>query len=207
MTAATRSQAGQGGPENYSGECIEWVTLMDGTQVLIRPIRPDDAPRLQHGFTHLSPESIYLRFLETFKALSDQQAENFATVDYQNRMAFVASIQEDGQEHLIGVARYSKINQAEPGLAESAVVVIDEYQGRGLGTLLLIRLVDYARAHGVTTLLATVHYTNAKMLRFIQRSGFPFQRKILEPGVWEIRVFLTPQIGNLKFGPDNKPMS
>jgi RimJ/RimL family protein N-acetyltransferase len=196
MTTTAWSQTGQEAPENYPGEWIEWATLRDGAQVLLRPIRPDDAPRLQHGFTHLSPESIYLRFLETFKALSDQQAENFANVDYQNRMAFVASIQEDGQEHLIGVARYSKVSSAEPALAESAVVVIDEYQGRGLGTLLLIRLVEYARAHGVTVLLATVHYTNARILRFIQRSGFPFQRKILEPGVWEIRIFLQPKTGN-----------
>ncbi len=86
-TTAACSQTEQGAPENYPENSIERAILRDGTQILVRPIRPDDAPRLQHGFTHLSPESIYLRFLETFKGLSDQQAENFATVDYQDRMA------------------------------------------------------------------------------------------------------------------------
>ncbi len=94
---------------------------------------------------------------------------------------------------MIGVARYNKVSPTEAGLAESAVIVGDEYQGRGLGTLLLSRLVAYARAHGVTTFLATVHSTNARMLHFIERSGFPFQRKIVEPGVWEIHIFLEPQ--------------
>jgi len=192
ITAAC-SQTEQGAPENYPENCIESAKLRDGTQVLVRPIRPDDAPRLQAGFTRLSAESIYLRFFETFKELPDNQAVMFATVDYQDRMALVAAIQENGEERLIGVARYSKVSPSEPGLAESAVIVDDEYQGRGLGTLLLSRLVAFALAHGVTTLLATVHSTNARMLHFIQRSGFPFQRKIVEPGVWEIRILLEPQ--------------
>ena len=192
ITAAC-SQTEQGAPENYPEGCVESVILRDGTPVLVRPIRPEDAPRLQAGFTRLSSESIYLRFFETFKELPDNQAAMFATVDYQDRMALVAAIQENGEERLIGVARYSKADPAEPGLAESAVIVDDEYQSRGLGTILLSRLVTYARLHGVTTLLATVHSTNARMLHFIQRSGFPFQRKIVEPGVWEIRIFIEPQ--------------
>jgi len=192
-TTAACSQTEQGAPENYPENCIERAILRDGTQVLLRPIRPDDAPRLQAGFLRLSPESIYLRFFEALKELPDNQAEGFATVDYKDRMALVASIQENGEERLVGVARYSKVSPSEPGLAESAVIVDDEYQRRGVGMLLLSRLVVYARAHGVTTFLATIHSTNARMLRFIQHSGLPFQRKIIEPGVWEIRIFLEPQ--------------
>jgi RimJ/RimL family protein N-acetyltransferase len=192
-TTAACSQTEQGAPENYPEGCVESAILRDGTPVLVRPIRPEDAKRLQTGFTRLSPESIYLRFFETFKELPDNQAMMFATVDYQDRMALVAVIQENGEQRLIGVARYSKVDPSEPGLAESAVIVDDEYQGRGLGTILLSRLVTYAHLHGVTTLLATVHSTNTRMLHFIQRSGLRFQRKIVEPGVWEIRIFLEPQ--------------
>ena len=171
--------------ENYPFEAIEKTELKDGSKVTIRPIRPEDAPLLQAGFSRLSPESIYLRFLETFNALTDKQAREFSTVDYHQRMALVAEIIEDGQKSLIGVARYAMV---EPGVAESAIVVIDEYQSRGLGTILLDRLVKYARTQGVQAFLATVHFTNARIMRFIKRSGLPTEKKMLEPGVWEIRV-------------------
>ena len=189
-------------PVGYPTETIESVTLRDGTPVNIRPIRPDDAPRLQAGFARLSPQSIYLRFLQTFRELSDKQAREFATVDYLNRMALVASIPGEGDERLIGVARYSMVAPAnpggltqpvapaEPGLAEGAIVVGDEFHNRGLGTILLDRLVKYARAHGVTAFLATVHLTNSQIMRFIQRSGFPYEKKMIEPGIWEVRVRL-----------------
>lgn len=170
---------------NYPFEAIEKAELKDGSEVTIRPIRPEDAPLLQAGFSRLSPESIYLRFLETFSTLTDKQARDFSTVDYHQRMALVAEIIEDEQKSLIGVARYAMV---EPGVAESAIVVIDEYQSLGLGTILLDRLVKYARTQGVRAFLATVHFSNARIMRFIKRSGFPMEKKMLEPGVWEIRV-------------------
>lgn len=102
----------------YPNDVIEEAELKDGRQVTIRPIRPDDAPLLQAGFSRLSPDSIYLRFLESFHMLTDKQAREFSTVDYQERMALVAEIIEDGKdtrkEALIGVARYSMV---EPGVA------------------------------------------------------------------------------------------
>lgn len=169
---------------------IETVRLQDGRTVLLRPIRPDDAPRLQEGFARLSPESIYLRFLEAASGLSDAQARHLATVDYQERMAMVGSVQEDGQERLVAVARYGLLAGGEPGLAEAAIVVRDDYQGQGLGKILIKRLLQYGRRHGVKTLVATVHSSNARILRFITKSGLPFEKKMLEPGVWEYRIRL-----------------
>lgn len=190
MSDSNPPPAPLGLPPNYPEEYIQEVTLRDGSMVTIRPIRPDDASRLQAGFARLSPQSIYLRFLESFKELPDKQAQNFATVDYQTRMALVAEIQENGRPHLIGVARYGLVEDRGPGIAESAVVVVDEYQGRGLGTILLQHLVNYAQAHDVRAFLATVHMTNAKIMRFVQKSGFPSEKKMTEPGVWEVQIFL-----------------
>jgi acetyltransferase len=170
---------------NYPFAAIEKTQLKDGSEVKIRPIRPDDASLLQAGFARLSPESIYLRFLETFNTLTDKQARDFSTLDYKERMALVAEIIEEGQVSLIGVARYAMV---EPGVAECAIVVIDEYQSLGLGTILLSRLVRYARTQGVRAFLATVHFSNARIMRFIKRSGLPMEKKMLEPGVWEVRV-------------------
>lgn len=173
---------------DYPNEAVVTAALRDGTPVLIRPIRPDDAPRLQDSFRRLSPRSVYLRFLEAYKELSDRQAREFACLDYFNRMALVAEIEENGDRRLIGVARYAMIPGEEKGLAEAAVVVVDEYQGRGLGTLLMRNLVQYAGRHEVRAFLATVHVSNAIILYFIRRSGLPTKKKIVEPGVWEVRI-------------------
>ena len=172
----------------------EIVTIKDGSQVLLRPIVPEDAPLLQEGFKRLSPQSIYYRFLETARELSDAQARTLANVDYQKRMALVGTIQEDGHERIIVVARYALVEDpAEPDLAEAAIVVRDDYQQRGLGKIAMHRLAHYAQQHGVTAFLATIHTSNLPILRFIQHSGLTYQRKMLEPGVWEIRIRLEPQ--------------
>jgi RimJ/RimL family protein N-acetyltransferase len=186
-------------PTNYPSEYIETVTLNDGLRVTLRPIRPDDAPRLQAGFARLSPQTVYMRFLTTFSELSDKQARQFAEVDYQTRMAFVGSIPEAAgtssglpEERLVCVARYAMIGPHEPGVAESAVVVGDNYQNRGLGSIALDRLIRYARTHGVNSFLATVNVSNARIMHIVLRSGLPFERKVLEPGTWEVRIQLEP---------------
>lgn len=170
----------------------EPITLRDGTTVTIRPIRPDDAPRLQALFYRLSPESIALRFLGHRKELPYEQAKQFATVDYHKRMALVATREQGGEEHIIAVARYAVDPVGQTDFAEAAIVVEDEYQKRGLGTLLLIRLVEYARQHGIHAFTATVRHDNVQIMRFIRKSGLPTERK-LGAGVWEIVVKLEPE--------------
>ncbi|MBL7184559.1 MAG: GNAT family N-acetyltransferase [Anaerolineae bacterium] len=170
----------------------EPVTLRDGSAVTIRPIRPDDARRLQALFDRLSPESISLRFLGQPKELPYEQAEQLANVDYQKRMALVATREQDGEEHIIAVARYAVNPADQPDLAEAAIVVEDEYQKRGLGTLLLSRLVAYAQAHGIRAFMATVHQDNIQIMRFVRHSGLPTE-STLEAGVWEIVVKLEPE--------------
>jgi acetyltransferase len=174
----------------YPYEYIEDVTLEDGSIVTIRPIRPDDAPRLQEGFKRLSPETIYLRFLEAYKEMTDEQAHQYANVDYHQRMALVGCVQEDGEERLVVVARYALI-EGDPGAAEAAIVVRDDYQRRGLGTIAMTQLARYARNHDVDNFYGTILMSNFGIMRFIKRSGLKFERKILEPGTWEVRVWLV----------------
>ncbi|MBN1657535.1 MAG: GNAT family N-acetyltransferase [Anaerolineae bacterium] len=161
----------------------ETVTLHDGTEVIIRPIRPDDAPRLQSTFHRLSPETIFYRFLGQPKNLADEQAHRLANVDYDSHMAFVAMIGDD----VIGVARYAEPNWGEDGVAEAGVIVEDAYQSKGLGTMLLKRLTDYGKAHGIHTFAATIHHSNVKILRFLRHSGLPVERR-LDGGLWEVKV-------------------
>jgi RimJ/RimL family protein N-acetyltransferase len=177
--------------EDFSSH-TETVRLLDGRLVQLRPIRPEDAPLLQEGFARLSPQSIYMRFLKTAVALSDSQARQLASVDYDEHMALVGSVIEDGVEHLVAVARYGAIPGDVTGLAEAAIIVRDDYQGAGLGKMLMKRLLQYGRQHGVHMLVATVHSSNNRILRFIIKSGLPFEKKMLEPGVWEYRIRLEP---------------
>lgn len=167
---------------------LEPFTLKDGTQGVIRPIRPDDADDLQTTFQRLSMESIYLRFLSFKKELPDEEARYLATVDYSSRMAFVAICKENEKDIVVGVSRYVVLD-TDPEIAESAVVVADEYQGRGLGKLLLWRLVNYARAKGIHYLCGDLQIGNDRMLELVKRSGLPHQTRFVD-GIWEVTIDL-----------------
>jgi RimJ/RimL family protein N-acetyltransferase len=139
--------------------------------VLLRPIRPGDAPALTQLYDRLSPESAYQRFFAVMRRLPPDWARILADVDHDRRAAIVAA-GPDGE--LIGVARYG----TEPGAdaAEIAVVVQDAWQGRGLGTILLSALLDHAVSRGITKFLAYVLADNHRMLRLIRRQGAVTER-------------------------------
>lgn len=178
----------QAGPD---GE--ETLKLRGGESITIRAIRPDDSIRLQSSFAQMSPETIYDRFMGYKKALLDQEARYLASLDYDCHMALVATKAEvDGEETIIGVARYYVVED-EPSCAEFAIVISDAYQRQGLGTLLIMRLMEYAQAHGIRTFLGYAHGENYRLLRFVQRTGLPIERK-LKDGLWEIRVQLDGAI-------------
>jgi RimJ/RimL family protein N-acetyltransferase len=172
----------------------EAVTLHDGTTVDICPMSPDDAQRLREMYARLSQESICFRFLGRSKELSQERAERLASVDCVTGMALVGTVEQHGEEKIIAVARYAQIPKAERGVAEAAIVVEDPYQGQGLGTILLKRLVAYAREHGVRALRAAVRQENARIMRFIERSGLPTESEV-RLGVCEITVTLDAEPG------------
>lgn len=171
------------------------ITLKDGKHVTIRPIRPDDAPDLQDSFQRLSIQSIYLRFLSFKTQLTDEEARQLATVDYASRMAFVAIDQIGDDMQVVGVARYAMIDPGDPETAEAAVVVLDAYQGLGLGKQLLLRLVAYARAKGIRCIRGNLQVGNDRMLLLVKRSGLPHQTRFVE-GIWEVSIDLHPPKGD-----------
>jgi GNAT superfamily N-acetyltransferase len=168
----------------------EVAALRDGETVTIRPIRPDDVSRLQAFHTRLSPDTIYLRYLGQHRVLTDAEARRLTGVDYQARMALVATREHAGDDSVLGVARYDVIETEPPYRAEAAIVVEDQYQGKGLGVLLVGHLVAYARTHGVHAFVAEISAENARMMDFIRRSGLPVEKK-LKSGVWEIEIKLN----------------
>jgi GNAT superfamily N-acetyltransferase len=129
------------------------VVLNDGTRVLIRPIRPEDKGLLQQGIQRLSPQSRYLRFLHYLERLTAAELRYLTEIDYRDHFAWVAVSLDQPDQVGLGVARYIR-DKTHPDQAEAAVAVIDEFQGRGLGRLLLTRLADSARANGVDSFIA-----------------------------------------------------
>ncbi len=163
-------------PKNYAVNEI----LRDGSSIHIRAIRSDDKVRLFEHFTGLSTHSRYQRFFGTKRALTREELRNLTELDFQTHVALVATLYDGVEERIIGVGRY--IVGSRPTRAEVAFAVLDEYQGRGIGTLLLEHLSRIARAAAITEFEADVLAGNRKMLDVLGESGFPVKRS-MEHGV------------------------
>jgi len=143
------------------------VTLRDGSCVTVRPIRPQDAEPLRAGFERLSEESRYRRFLSPMQELSGPMLRYLTEVDHHDHEALVA-VGADGT--ILGVAR-SVRSRSDPQVAEAAVTVADDWQGRGMGTALFGLLADRARAQGISRFTALMLATNREMLDLFEDLG------------------------------------
>ena len=167
----------------YPWALIRPLELNDGAALRLRPIRPDDEPRLVELFHRLSPRTVYQRFFRAYDRLPDHWYHRFAHVDYRTRLALVAEQQEAGGPLLHAVARYEPGEAA--GTTEIAIVVADAWQHRGLGTLLLDALLAAAEARGLRRFTADVLADNRPMLRVLTRVAH-IGRRELEAGVLTI---------------------
>jgi RimJ/RimL family protein N-acetyltransferase len=144
--------------------------LRDGTSVVARPILPADKERLREGFHRLSPEARYQRFLATVSDLSAAQLRHLTEIDYHDHMAWVALDPARPDFPMVGVARYIRVEN-QPDVAEVAVTVADAWRGKGVGTLLLELLCEWAAAHGVKMFRAFTFETNDAMIRIFRDIG------------------------------------
>ncbi len=175
----------------YPSEYELDVVLRDGGGARIRPIRPEDGDLVRAFFEKLGPESRYYRFFRVKNTLEDSEVSHFVNVDYHDRMALVALL--DGE--LVAVGRYDK-EPGEPGHAEVAFAVIDEQQGRGLGTRLLELLTAHARDHGVVGFRAYVLGENRRMMRVFRNSGYELTRT-MDSGIFTVDFPVTESESSL----------
>ncbi|MBI2492842.1 MAG: GNAT family N-acetyltransferase [Candidatus Rokubacteria bacterium] len=173
----------------YPRELERDLTLRDGTRLRLRPIRPDDAPRLQELYGRLSRHTAYQRFFSIMKRLPPDWARMLADVDFRRRLALVAEHDVDGVAELVGVGRYEPTDA--PDTAEVAFVVQDGWQDRGLGTVLFQEILAAAAARGVRRFRAWVLADNRRMLDLIARYGAIEQRRT-EQGVTELVFTAKP---------------
>ncbi len=150
----------------FDGDQTEEVTLSDGTRVVLRAIRPEDKPLLQRGMARLSPQSRYRRFMYSRGELTGAELAYLTEVDGIDYFAFGALLGDEG----VAVARFIRV---APGsdTAEAAIAVVDEQQGKGLGRLLLERLVAAARERGVTRFRGEVLAGNAPMMAILREAA------------------------------------
>lgn len=152
----------------YPKELEEAIDLPGIGKVLLRPVRPEDEPAFHATFAKLSDEDIRMRFFAPLKTLPRDMAARLTQIDYDREMAFVLEQLSDGA--IIGVSRF--VADPDGRKAEFAVIVRSDLKGRGIGRLLMTRIVDYARRRGIGELFGDILRENTAMLALMQEMGF-----------------------------------
>jgi GNAT superfamily N-acetyltransferase len=153
-------------PAGYPAEFEQWIEVADGRTVFARPIVPDDAPMLQREIETADPETIYQRFFRAPVRLDAAQLDRLCRLDYGARFA-LAAFSTDGEG--VAIVRYES---TEPGVAEVAVVVQNEWRGLGLGTALLASLEEAAVERGIRRFTAYYLPDNAAIEALLSDRGF-----------------------------------
>jgi L-amino acid N-acyltransferase YncA len=154
---------------NRSQPTVETWAAADGTVITIRPIRAADLALEQEFVRALSKPTGYQRLMSA-RSPSLEELVRFTDIDYERELALIATTPVQGRERQIGVARY--VMESSPGDAEFAIVLSDDWQGRGLATKLLASLLVAAKRSGVRRLIGTTSSTNSGMLALGRKLGF-----------------------------------
>ncbi|MCX8188170.1 MAG: GNAT family N-acetyltransferase [Nitrososphaeria archaeon] len=145
------------------------VMLKDGSRVLIRPVRANDAEDLLKMFTTLSPETVYNRFFKLRRPFTIEEVEKMASINFDEEFALVAAPLQDTELKIIGDARYYVENKTS---AEVAIVVQDKWQLKGLGTAMLQHLINIGRKKNIKEFYIYVLSDNAVMIHVAKKLGF-----------------------------------
>lgn len=186
--ATSRAEARLALP-SYPGHLESRRRLRDGSEVLIRPIRPEDEALMHAWFARLSPEDIRLRFFSALKELDRRMAVRMTQIDYDREMSMVAVVPPPGAAELLGIASLNAGADFED--AEYAITVRTDLKGSGLGRVLMLEIIDYAITMGVGEIWGEVRSENAPMLGLLRRLGFRIHRDPEEPGVMRVSRLLS----------------
>jgi acetyltransferase len=162
--------------------------LADGTDITVRPIRPEDAELVQAFVRDLSEESKYFRFMNSVQELSQAMLVRFTQIDYSREMALIAVTEEHGKEIELGVARFTTNPDGES--CEFALVIADRMHGKGLGQKLMMALMDAARTKGLKVIEGQVLRNNTDMLHLMDRLGFAVETSEEDDSIKAVRKVL-----------------
>lgn len=171
----------------YPQELEESVSLDDMTLVL-RPIRPEDEAQHRAFLDKLTPEDIYFRFFGAIRQFEHTQLARLTQIDYDREMAFIAVADNaQGQEETLGVVRL--VSDPDRVTAEFAIIVNSTIKGRGLGKLLMNKMIDHCRSQGIATIKGQVLAENKRMLALANSLDFE-KHATEESGIWSVELHL-----------------
>jgi acetyltransferase len=154
-------------------ELTSWIThtsVRNGVPLCIRPLRPDDREREIEFINSLSERSRYFRLMTPLKFLPPHLLDRLMDIDYDRRMALVATVEHEGREQFVGIARYGETDR--PGCVELGVTVTDSWHRSGIARLLIVELMRFARWRGIECMEGIVLYDNLPMLELAKSLGF-----------------------------------
>ncbi|MEL0585220.1 MAG: bifunctional acetate--CoA ligase family protein/GNAT family N-acetyltransferase [Candidatus Thiodiazotropha sp. (ex. Lucinoma kazani)] len=154
----------------YPVSLVSHSQLPNGTNIVIRPIRPEDADLEQHFTRQLSDEAKYFRFMSSVQELTPEMLTRFTQIDYHNEMALIAVTEDDNHEIELGVVRY--VTNPDKKSCEFALVVSDQWQRQGIGHRLMHQLMEVARDRGLEKMEGEVLSNNFKMLDLMKSLYF-----------------------------------
>ena len=169
----------------YPEELEMFRTVGDGEDIVLRPVKIDDEPKLKDFFYSLSDQSVYRRFMSQRKDMPHERLQDFVIIDYTDEMVILAVKGDEENEEVVGVGQYGIDPRSHT--AEVALVVRDDYQGKGVGTSLLTYLTELAQKAGLMGFTAEVLIENVPMMRLFEKMGFDIQRRT-EEGVIELKL-------------------
>ena len=178
----------------YPAEHEEQVILQDGTDVFLRPVKPEDAPLFVEFFELLSQTSIYFRFFRFVKELEPDMLARFTQTDYDREVALVAIDQSTDREQMLGVARVMGDPDGLSG--EFAVIVGDPWQGKGIGAILLKKCLQISQSMGFETISGFVLQENKGMLSLGKKLGFKVKKSI-DCGDYELTIRFKEALGEM----------
>lgn len=174
-------------PEGYPSQYERRLTLKEGREVFLRPIRPTDGPLLVELFNTMSPQARYWRFLRPIKALSDKLLDQFTHLNYHSDFALAGVIQEAGKEAIIAVGRYAQ--EPQEAVIDFAVAVRDDWQQVGLGKALLATLFAIGKEHGISRFQSVMDPQNTSMRKLLANLGYEVKYR-MRSGFLEMEIIV-----------------
>ncbi|MFM8449390.1 MAG: GNAT family N-acetyltransferase [Haliscomenobacter sp.] len=163
------------------------MCLRDGSDVFLRPIRPEDEPAMEEMLQNVSNDSLYMRFFGFIPKMSHEWMVRFTHIDYDREIAIVAEVPgENGKKRFAGVVRL--IEDAWRETAEYSILVADFAQGKGLGNLLTDYIFEIARGRHIRKMVASVLPNNKPMIHMFEQRGFRFDRSALD--IYDVEIEL-----------------
>jgi GNAT superfamily N-acetyltransferase len=184
--ALAEMESGSASDCHISPDFRQEIELRDGSPALVRPIMAGDKPALIEFHSHLSEDTRFLRYHYSKGSLTEDDLRTFCDVDYRDTLALVAEGVRDGRTVILGVGRYSRL--AKRDTAEVAFVVRDSEQNKGIGSILLKHLAEFAWRSGIQTFCGEVLRNNARMLTIFRKCDPAMVQEVDCPSTCSITV-------------------